>query len=134
MTQEDDPVDSPPSPADPPPAAPPPVATDPRSAADPNTDPSPKYHNLAIVSVILGALSFANCCCCFSAPIPVAAIITGALGLNGIKGDPRYKGTELAYVGIALGVLNLVFSLAITAYQIFTAGFSSIGENPWERF
>ena len=73
----------------------------------------PQTETLAIVSVVTGAIGLFSCCCCLALPLPVAAIITGGLGLSKINQEPgRLKGKELAYIGIGLGILAVLVTLA----------------------
>jgi len=88
---------------------------------------------LAIVSVVTGALGLISCCCCFALPLPIAAIVTGGLGLSKINQEPgRFKGKELAYIGIGLGILAIL--ITITLFIINLVGGGSFGQPAWQQF
>ena len=46
-------------------------------------------NTLAIVSLVLGIVGLATCCCILIAPIPIGAIICGALSISQINANPQ---------------------------------------------
>src|SRR5271165_1181769 len=54
----------------------------------------PRFNPLAITSMILGILSIPSCCCWFvGAPLAVAGLVLGIIGMGKIRGNPQmYKG------------------------------------------
>lgn len=72
-----------------------------------------KMEVLAIVSLVAGIVSLITCFCCgiFAVPVPIAAIVTGVLGLKKVNNDPSLGGKPLAMVGIALGAVSLVLMI-----------------------
>jgi hypothetical protein len=75
----------------------------------------PKVHPLAIVSMILGILSMPTCFCCFASPLSLAALVTGIIGLQQIRGNPQaWTGSGMAIAGVVCGGLG--FSLQGIAY------------------
>ncbi len=88
---------------------------------------------LAIVSVVTGVLGLISCCCCLAIPIPIAAIVTGGLGLSKINREPgRFKGKELAYIGIGLGILAILITITLVIIKMVGGG--SIGQPAWRQF
>jgi hypothetical protein len=71
----------------------------------------PGTANAALACGILSLLS--SCCCCvFSMPLSIAAIVCGIMALNVIKTEPdRYGGKSQAITGIALGSVGIVMAL-----------------------
>jgi hypothetical protein len=77
---------------------------------------------------VCGILSLlSSCCCClFSTPLSIAAIVCGIMALNQIKTEPdRYGGKNQAIAGIALGSIGILLALigivVGVAGQIFEA-------------
>jgi len=81
-----------------------------------------KTETLAIVSAIAGVLGLSSCCCVCIVPVPLVAIVTGILGMKKIGQDPGLKGKELAYVGIGLGGLTILLSIASVIFNLITSG------------
>ena len=92
-----------------------------------------KTETLAIVSAIAGVIGSLSCCCCLFVPLPIAAIATGAIGLNKIKADPNLKGKELAIVGIALGGLVLLLTIASIVFNLVTGGVDALTHPQWQQ-
>jgi hypothetical protein len=92
-----------------------------------------KTETLAIVSTIAGVIGTLSCCCCILVPLPIAAIATGAIALNKIKADPNLKGKELAFVGIALGALVLLLTIASVIFNLVTGGVDALTRPSWQQ-
>lgn len=93
----------------------------------------PSFDPLAIASVVTGVLGLISCCCCFLLPLPIAAIVTGALGLSKINEHPETsKGKELCYIGIGLGVLSLLITVAMFIINMINGG--SMTQPSWQQF
>ncbi len=77
----------------------------------------PKTNQLALVSVIAGALGW------FAVPIAasVIAIVTGHMARNEIRKTGE-EGDNLAIAGLVLGYLHLVFVCAVFAFVIAIYG------------
>ena len=92
-----------------------------------------KTETLAVVSTVLGAVSMLSCCCglCL-APVSIAAIVTGILGLKKVNDTPGLKGKELSYVGIGLGAFSLLVAIALTIYSFATGG--GVQPEYWQQF
>jgi hypothetical protein len=74
--------------------------------------PSPQVHQLANVSLACAVASLPMSCCCHfvSAPLAIAGIVCGILGLTRIKAQPQvYEGTTHCIAGIIIGAAGLVF-------------------------
>jgi hypothetical protein len=68
----------------------------------------PKVNPLAIVSLICGILSMPSCFCCFASPLALAAVITGVIGLQQIRGNPQaWTGAGMAIAGIVCGGIGV---------------------------
>jgi hypothetical protein len=80
---------------------------------DPNMGAKP--HPLAITALVLGIVSVPLCCCAyFGAPVPVAAIVCGIIGLNKIKAQPHlFKGAGMCIAGIVTGAVMLLLDIAM---------------------
>jgi hypothetical protein len=63
--------------------------------------------------MILGILSIPGCCCWFvSAPIAVAGLVLGIIGMGKIRGNPQlWKGGGMAIAGIVCASIGLILSL-----------------------
>jgi hypothetical protein len=83
----------------------------------------PKFHALAITSMILGILSIPSCCCWFlGAPMSVAGLVLGIVAMSKIRGNPQmYKGGGMAIAGIACSAVGIIMDLV--------AIFSTIDDN-----
>jgi hypothetical protein len=83
----------------------------------------PKFHALAITSMILGILSVPSCCCWFlGAPMSVAGLVLGIVAMSKIRGNPQmYKGGGMAIAGIATSAVGIILDLV--------AIFSTIDDN-----
>jgi hypothetical protein len=83
----------------------------------------PKFSPLAIVSMILGILSIPGCCCWFlGAPMAVAGLVLGIIGMGKIRGNPQMlKGGGMAIAGIVCSSVGLILDLV--------AIFSTIDDN-----
>ncbi len=80
------------------------------------TDGSGQNQTLAIVSLILGIVSFL--CLGYFAGIP--AIITGVMARKKSSENPaQYGGSTLAMVGIILGAIGTLFGIAGTIFYIY---------------
>jgi len=78
---------------------------------------------MAIVSLVLGILSF--CICNWTIVVPLAAIITGFLARGNIgKSGGTLKGGGFAMAGIVLGIVSLLLGCAGIAYVLTTGGIS----------
>ncbi len=62
----------------------------------------------AIVSLVLGVVSWALCCGCLTG---IPALIAGYMARNEIKADPSKTGDGLAIAGMVLGGLSLGLTL-----------------------
>jgi len=73
----------------------------------------PRFNPLAITSLILGILSIPGCCCWFlGAPMAVAGLVLGIVGMGKIRSDPQqWKGSEMAIAGIVCAGIGLVMLL-----------------------
>lgn len=82
-----------------------------------------KFHALAITSMILGILSIPSCCCWFlGAPMAVAGLVLGIVGLGKIRQQPQlYKGGGMAIAGIVCAGVAILLDLV--------AIFSTIDDN-----
>jgi hypothetical protein len=74
---------------------------------------NPQSDPLAIASTVLGGMSLLMCFCCgvLGSPVPIAAIVCGAMSLSRQSKEPdRFSATSkpLAVTGIALGAISLV--------------------------
>ena len=75
-------------------------------------------NGMAIASLVLGILSFAMCGCMTAIP----GIVCGHMALGQIKREPeRYKGRELAIVGLVLSYIALVLSFLIIPFLFLGA-------------
>ena len=91
-----------------------------------------KTETLSVVSTVLGAVGLLSCCCVCLAPLPIAAIVTGILGLKKVNETPGLKGKELSYVGIGLGGFALLLTIASLIYNLATGG--TMQPEYWEQF
>jgi hypothetical protein len=80
------------------------------------------FSALAIASVVLGLVGLISCYYVYLAPLAVVAIAAGILAINKIKAQPGLQGRQLAYVGIGLGLLPLLITIAAFTYAIATGG------------
>jgi hypothetical protein len=73
----------------------------------------PRFHPLAIASLVLGILSVPGCCCWFaSTPISVAGLVLGLVALGKIRSSPQaWQGYGLAVAGVVLSSVGVVLSL-----------------------
>jgi hypothetical protein len=73
----------------------------------------PRVNPLAIVSMVLGILSIPGCCCWFaSAPMAVAALVLGIIGMGKIRSSPQeWKGGGMAIAGVVCASIGLILSL-----------------------
>ena len=100
---------------------------------------SGESNNLAVVSLVLGVLSFlAWGCCCLGSIIPflsllvmgvdfflaVGAVITGAMGIKNAGETGNGKG--MAIGGLVLGVLSLLILAAWAVFMVFFGGLAAI--------
>jgi hypothetical protein len=83
----------------------------------------PRFSPLAITSMILGILSIPGCCCWFlGAPMAVAGLVLGIIGMGKIRGNPQMlKGGGMAIAGIVCSSVGLILDLV--------AIFSTIDDN-----
>jgi hypothetical protein len=83
----------------------------------------PKFHPLAITSMILGIVSIPSCCCWFlGMPMSVAGLVLGIIAMSKIKNNPMVsKGGGMAIAGIATSAVGLILDLV--------AIFSTIDDN-----
>ena len=74
-----------------------------------------KLHPLAITALVCGIVSVPLCCCgYFGAPVPVAAIICGIIGLSKIKAAPQmFKGSGFCIAGIVTASVMLLLDIAM---------------------
>lgn len=87
---------------------------------------------MAIVSAVLGGVGLISCCCICLAPLPIAAIVTGIMGMKKINETPGLKGKELTYVGIGLGAFSLLLTIVAFIWNLVAGGG---GFQPtWEQF
>ena len=80
-----------------------------------------KMEVLAIVSLVAGILGLTSCCCIFLVPLPLIAVITGAIGLKKCNEDPSLGGKPLAIAGIALGGLSIVLAIVGLIFNVGSA-------------
>jgi Domain of unknown function (DUF4190) len=73
----------------------------------------PRFNPLAITSMILGILSIPSCCCWFfGAPMAVAGLVLGIIGMGKIRSNPQmYKGGGMAIAGIVCASVGLILDL-----------------------
>lgn len=78
----------------------------------------PRFHPLAIASMILGIVAIPSCCCWFfGSPMAGAGLLLGILALGKIRGAPQqFKGAGMAIAGIACSS----FALLLDLLAIFT--------------
>jgi len=71
---------------------------------------------MAIASLVLGLLGFPMICCCsvLSLPVGATAAVLGAVSLQS-------KNRQMAIAGMALGALQVVLCIALTAFYIYLA-------------
>jgi len=94
----------------------------------------PEMNILAIVSLITGVISLPSICCCLLFPFPMVSLVTGGIALSQIGKQPRrYKGKELAIVGIVCGVIGLLGVLAAVVLNVLAdaSGGGGGGFNTW---
>jgi hypothetical protein len=75
------------------------------------TDPHSGVANAALILGILSLVSFFIWCCC--APLGIAGIVTGTLGLGSIT----HK--TMATVGLVLSVIGIVPTIALTVAGVY---------------
>jgi hypothetical protein len=95
-----------------------PQAATPQGAAPfPGTRmPITKTNTLAIISLVFGIVGMAGCVCCGGVGgiiVGVPTVIVGLIAWNQIKQNPGEKGKELAMIGIALGVIEILLGLIV---------------------
>lgn len=73
----------------------------------------PRVNPLAIVSLVLGILSIPGCCCWFtSAPMAVAGLACGIIGMAKIRNSPQmWQGQGLAIAGVVCSTVGIVLAL-----------------------
>jgi hypothetical protein len=88
----------------------------------------PKVNPLALTSMILGILSIPSCCCWFlGAPMAVAGLVLGIIGLNKVRSSPQmFKGGGMAIAGIVCSSVGILLDLV--------AIFSTIDDNLKSRY
>jgi hypothetical protein len=74
--------------------------------------PTPRNNSMAVMGLIMGALSITcGLCCCYGLPFNVLGIIFSLVALAQIGNDPQsQQGRPLAIAGLVLSVLSLVLS------------------------
>lgn len=90
---------------------------------------------LAIVSLILGILSFIlNCCCGWCAiPLAIGGIITGVLGMGRANKDGDGTSKILSIIGMALsGLALLIFAVFMILNCMGQSVMGSSGGDPGE--
>lgn len=88
-----------------------------------STTNAPPSNSLAIASLICGLVGFLTCFVwCLSAPLAIAAIITGHMASARITRDPsRFTGKGLAKAGLITGYLGLLLTIIYTAGVMYIA-------------
>jgi hypothetical protein len=73
----------------------------------------PKFHPLAITSMVLGILSIPSCCCVFvGSPMAVAGLVLGIIAMGKVKASPQqFKGGGMAIAGIVCASVALLLDL-----------------------
>jgi hypothetical protein len=97
-----------------------PQSLPPGSSAYPPGNSPPAALVLAIASVVLGFMGFSGGCCCLFLPLPPIAILLGIISLTQ---KPDSTARTVAIIGIALGVLSIVVTIAMFALGIASAVF-----------
>jgi hypothetical protein len=82
-----------------------------------------RFSPLAITSMILGIVSIPGCCCWFiGAPVAVAGLVLGIIGMGKIRGNPQmWKGGGMAIAGIVTASVGLILAMV--------AIFSTVDDN-----
>jgi len=78
----------------------------PEVISPPPVTQQPDRQGLAIASLVMGALTLLTACLVVCAPLGIAGIVTGILGLNSSK-------TGLAIAGIVLSAIGIIASIII---------------------
>ena len=84
----------------------------------------PQMSVFAILSLVFGVLSLplSICCGCFSAPLGIAGIVLGIIGINQIKAG-THTGNGLCYGGIACGAISLLIAVVLLILNlVFSIG------------
>jgi hypothetical protein len=73
----------------------------------------PKFHPLAITSMILGILSIPTCCCWFAgSPLSIAGLVLGIIAMTKIRANPTMlKGGGMAIAGIVCSSVGIILDL-----------------------
>ncbi len=84
--------------------------------------PSARSKGFAITSLVLGILSLV-CCCTVYLP-PVLGVLAIVFGILSRSGNPK-RMSAMAIVGIILGVIGMVVSIAIIAFAFWIVTLSA---------
>jgi hypothetical protein len=87
-----------------------------QSGGYPPGNPQQMAMNLAIGSLVTGLMGNISCFCCLAAPMPMLAI---GLGIAALLNKPDSNAKVIAIIGIALGALTMLVTLAWYALAIF---------------
>jgi hypothetical protein len=73
----------------------------------------PQFNPLAITSMVLGILSIPSCCCWFAgAPLAIAGLVLGVVGLQKIRANPQtWRGGGMAVAGIVMASIGILLAL-----------------------
>jgi hypothetical protein len=89
-------------------------------------EPGERWNGLAIASIscgggalILAFFGFSSFCCSISMISALCGIIFGIVAISQINKDPYYKGRELAWAGLIMGISAIVLALLIVLFVIF---------------
>jgi len=78
------------------------------------------YKNMpALLAYYLGILSLL--CCFVAVPLGIVSLVLGIVGLQRRAANPAIHGTAHAWIGIVLGVLNIISCLIIYALGLLGA-------------
>lgn len=80
----------------------------------------PRVSPLAIVSLVTGILSLplTFCCCLFSVPLSLVAIICGAIAIPQCRPGGPYTGRGLAVAGLTLGLIAILLIVGMIILQV----------------
>ena len=73
----------------------------------------PRFHPLAITSMVLGILAIPTCCCGFlGVPLAIASLVLGLIGLGKIRREPQvWKGGGMAIAGIVTAGIAILLAV-----------------------